>query len=351
MKIQTLKGILEGIEELREDGYQTALELAEMHGVLAPLNMISQSKHKKHSVHQQINEKLQLQSIHALQQCKALIEIINEFKVHKLFIKSIKGPILSYYLYEGKSDWRPSADLDFIYDGSQVKEAYQVIHRLGYQPLNGYPPRNQMEAVKGPSEWIFCHPKTGIEVEFNTSIMNSSYPQALNKIYCSSLGEKISFYGLEMIMPEPEVLWLYLASHASKHQGERLMWYYDLKKISLKFPNLNWERIKSLSIECNLLNCLNWSQNWLEDKKPNHLIWVNEQTDNTEYHYNAILFNLNIQDNLYLKIRFIILKIFKPALKDWTYFPPQTAPHKIYFYRIIRISKAFLKYLTSKVGF
>ena len=201
-----------------------------------------------------------------------LISVINLLENNKIKYLSLKGPDLSYEIYEDISK-RISKDLDIYIDSKDLDKLIEILNENNYQLIKkdaNLTPKQKIKFMKQAHHLSFINNnKTLIEVHFRLSYKNF-YVDFL------SLFDKQSYIDIlnkNIKIMSKEDNFLYLIFHGSKHCYKRIKWLIDILEIVEK-DKLDWEYIYKKANEFNIIPQLVQTKLILED------LFYNENNNN-----------------------------------------------------------------------
>ena len=173
------------------------------------------------------------EKIELMLQVKEFIQLTDLFRDANLEFIPLKGPLLSYRLYNDSSV-RYSNDLDFLIPLNCVKNVIHILEKAGYEPYYfSWPISLQKEKrlIKNNNQILFFHPEKEICIEihwrlFKLEITNS---KVLSEVVKSNL-DKIRFNERNFKILNNELELLYLIIHGGLHAWFRLKWLIDVKE-------------------------------------------------------------------------------------------------------------------------
>lgn len=172
-----------------------------------------------------------------LEQMKVLHEFLvvtDEFKVAGIPFISIKGPLLSYRLYNDAS-YRRYKDFDFLMKISDIEKGMDVLNKLGYQSTQFKWPedmRRKNLIIKHDKHIEIYHPGKKISIELHWKLFNVRIAKAetLNKVISANL-TMIEFTGRKFTVFNVEFELLYLIIHGGLSNWFRLKWLVDIHQL------------------------------------------------------------------------------------------------------------------------
>jgi Uncharacterised nucleotidyltransferase len=174
------------------------------------------------------------------------MELVREFlAISDVFVDSgieflsLKGPLLSYQLYNDPT-YRCFRDLDFLMDLSYIDKANRFLIERGYQPVDYTWPtdkRRKELLVRHTNQVGLYHPEKNCRIELHWKLLSYDFinPVTLKQIILSNQNS-IQFAGQRFVVFNPEFELLYLIIHGGLHFWHRLKWLVDVHEMLNKYP-------------------------------------------------------------------------------------------------------------------
>jgi hypothetical protein len=197
--------------------------------------------------HEQIDELLKekyskkdvSEKIGQLFQVAEFIKLSDEFRKAGISFIPLKGPILSYRLYNDTC-YRYFNDLDFLIPLDTVKKAIFQLEKNGYQPyFFSWPADSKKERrlIKFNNQILFVHPKKQLNIEIHWKLFKLEITNArvLSEVLKSNK-HQLRFNERNFQVFNNELELLYLIIHGGLHAWFRLKWLIDVKDFIEKIP-------------------------------------------------------------------------------------------------------------------
>ncbi len=196
---------------------------------------------------QQLSDKIQLQHTNRITAITGeTIGISKQFQEAKIKVISLKGPCLSYRLYNDPF-LRQTRDIDLLIMPKDVEDASDLLIQLGYILKQ----KRSERFKKLHQNYNFFHPTKKTALELHWRLLANDELFAIEDSFFDNAEEVVmanqSIYHLDR-----ETEFIYLCLHGSLHQWSELAWLSDIaayiKNIS---PNMDqiMERAKKYNIE------------------------------------------------------------------------------------------------------
>ncbi|MDN4861154.1 nucleotidyltransferase domain-containing protein [Priestia aryabhattai] len=171
---------------------------------------------------QRLQEKYKENTFQMLKLTKEMGDIAKNFQEDSIPLLFLKGPIIALELY-GDISLRTSRDLDVLIPKEKVREAENILIKLGYERSEPLTPLWKIRK----HHLTYIHPKKMSVVEVHWSL----HPQSINEPKFYELWKRrreknianspINYLG-------KEDLFLYLVAHGARHGWFRLRWLLDI---------------------------------------------------------------------------------------------------------------------------
>ena len=223
--------------------WERLLETAEVHRILGILT--SRLKEAGFSgVPPEAREKLQArmraQHLFTLSMTAELFRILDKFARAGIEALLVKGPLVSLLAY-GDPSVRSYVDLDLVVRHEAVLSAWRVISSSGFE---ADVPEQAILAGKIPGEYLFSRPGTPQMVELHTERTFRYYPRPMPIGDLFARQRRVFLEGREVPALSLEDEFVLNCIHGAKHFWERLMWPADIAAITMRHPEISWERVR-----------------------------------------------------------------------------------------------------------
>ena len=174
-----------------------------------------------------------------LQLTKELLLLLDLFKAQSIEAISFKGPLLAISAFGGLA-WREFGDLDLLLRPDDLPKARAILQARGYRPE--IPMDAAQEAAYLRSEHAFQYIRDEdhliVELHWRLEDRYLKFPFNARQIWDSVQTSRL--FGRAVPALNPEILFLYLCMHGSKHYWERLEWIACLPAFLRSQPEMNW---------------------------------------------------------------------------------------------------------------
>lgn len=175
-------------------------------------------------------------TIKMLQLIKELDNISTALTKNKIRMLTLKGPILSYYLY-GDLSSRTSNDLDILISFQDLKSTIEILQANGYE-MEYEPPRKLKDWQKRNHHLEFLHKEKNCKVEVHWRLhpgpsKEPSFEDLWNNRKTVSIGST-AFHTLG-----EEILCYYLVTHGARHGWFRIRWLVDIVRLLKREEDIN----------------------------------------------------------------------------------------------------------------
>lgn len=164
---------------------------------------------------------------------------------------TFKGPALALLAYKDLF-MREFGDVDLVVDRNDVKATQKLLITLGYKPLpERDPPLSESfiqseRFLKATTEHTFARTSPTGVIDVHWEVQPSHLlPVTSNQVLSSSV--HISLEGRSIRTLEPNLLFVVLAAHASKHAWDRFVWIVDIVQLLDNCPDLDFQKIYSIA--------------------------------------------------------------------------------------------------------
>jgi Uncharacterised nucleotidyltransferase len=184
---------------------------------------------------------------------KVLLDLLDIFTQHSIFVIPYKGPVLAASVYRDLA-LRPCNDLDILVHEQDILMAMDVLASCGYEIIR---PSHVSRVEKGlqstlvnqlveSSLWayqlVLWHPEREVLIELHWRIL----PKYIFSISPEQLWadlQPVTLGGTTVSSFSPENLLWFLCVHGTKHHWTRLGWLCDVSELIREYPQLNWEQV------------------------------------------------------------------------------------------------------------
>ncbi|KAB7671715.1 nucleotidyltransferase family protein [Bacillus sp. B1-b2] len=179
-----------------------------------------------------IREQLQIlymkNTIDMLNLTKELEQINEMLQKEHIRMLTLKGPILSYYLFENLSS-RTSKDLDILISFNDLEKTIMILQLLGYE--KGYEPPKKIKNWKKRVHHIeMINKDRNCKVEIHWAL----HPGPSKEPSFEELWEKrkaISVTDKTVYILDEGMLFYYLITHGARHGWFRIRWLLDITRM------------------------------------------------------------------------------------------------------------------------
>lgn len=182
------------------------------------------------------------------------LEIAKSFAENNISFIPLKGPLLSYRIYNDPS-YRYFNDLDFLIATDSIEAAIRIFNERGYEtPVYDLPAEACRRKIlyRHMNEILFYNPGKRIGIDLHWQLLTGGRninDQLLVRLIKSNQ-IKLSFQGQVFTVFAPEFELLYLIIHGGLHAWRRLKWLVDIRDMTEKME-LDQLLFKKLTGEMN----------------------------------------------------------------------------------------------------
>ena len=166
-------------------------------------------------------------------QVKEFLAVAKEFSALGIRFIPLKGPLLSYRIYNDAT-YRQYNDLDFLIEIFSVENAIEVLKKRGYVPTVYDLPTEDCKRkllYRHMNEILLYNPDTEIGIDLHWELFTGG--RFVNKQLLQQIIDKnqvrIVFQGQQFNAFSVELELLYLIIHGGLHTWRRLKWLVDIK--------------------------------------------------------------------------------------------------------------------------
>lgn len=176
-------------------------------------------------------------SIYAISQLQAIIQGLDSVGVKCM---PFKGPALALVAYPNLN-LREFGDLDILVRQSDVESARRLLETLGFRS----PFKNQN--LHKRHHVVYLREDNGFAVELHWALAGHAYPRYRHGSLLWDEREEKMILGASVAWPTPERLYVYLCTHAFRHDWERLQWLRDLPFLVRAQGNFDWNKVRVIA--------------------------------------------------------------------------------------------------------
>ena len=215
--------------------WNEVLRLADKNAVAAFVFDVCRRPELKDSVREAVCSGLALSA-----ELTALLEM---FEKQMLDVVSLKGPMLSVALYQGKA-LRTSSDLDLLVRPSDALGAKRALEAIGYR-LTSVPhwPADTAYLRNLNGQLSFTDPAERLNVDLHWRLLPKYFPASFEDAQIWSKLRLVPWGRAQARTPAPEHLLLFLCGHGTKHAWQRLGWVCDVARLIEVEPDLDWKEV------------------------------------------------------------------------------------------------------------
>jgi hypothetical protein len=213
--------------------------------------------HQRHRLsHQQIDDwlgeqesaKYMNEKMRLVGNLREFIRVTDLWRQHGIAFIPIKGPMLSYRIYDDPS-CRMSRDFDFLLRPEDIRKTIELLKSAGYRdegyiwPQNS---KNERFLMQKYDQYSMFHPEQGVAIEIHWKLFKHAIieKEPAERIVAENTQE-IAFTGRSFIVFAPEFELLFLIIHGGLHAWARLKWLVDIHELVTRFE-LNEEKFSEL---------------------------------------------------------------------------------------------------------
>lgn len=229
--------------------WEFVLNLASQHRLLPPL-YLSLKDAANESVPPPVQAILKSEydhnAIHNLLLAQELIRIQQLLRINNIPVIAYKGVTLAVRLY-GSLASRHVWDIDLLVKKKHIVLIKSLLIENGYRPAKQMTDEEEQKFLEKYCEYHFER----VDGKANLDLHWEVIPDGLSSIYNSNhiweCTQEIKIAGESTLTIRPEELLIYLCVHGDKHGWWRLKWLCDIALLISHHPNLDWNRVMSLS--------------------------------------------------------------------------------------------------------
>jgi hypothetical protein len=188
---------------------------------------------------EKLRSRMRAQHLFTLSMTAELFRILEEFARAGIEALLVKGPLVSLLAY-GDPAVRSYVDLDLVVRHEAILPAWRVISRAGFE---ADVPEQAVRAGKIPGEYLFTRPNAPQMVELHTEKTFRYYPRPMRIGDLFARQRQIFLDGREVPALSLEDEFVLNCVHGAKHFWERLMWPADIAAMTVRHPEISWERV------------------------------------------------------------------------------------------------------------
>lgn len=238
--------------------WTAVLNLAQHHGVIPLLytrlkEMVWEELPK--DTRQSLEVAHRMNAAHALSLTRDLMGLVTLFRTNNLFILPYKGPALAAQLY-GDVAMRQYGDLDVVINKADWAKVDRLLKSDGWEIDYQLNPIQESFFQKGYNvhSYFSSRRNTTLEVHWAFAEPLYSFPALLTDLRAPTGKVPIADGHVPGLSPE-ELLFI-LCFHGTKHKWERLCWLVDIAYLLHCYPQLDWQRVYTLTATFRLCRAL-----------------------------------------------------------------------------------------------
>ncbi|MBC5765308.1 nucleotidyltransferase domain-containing protein [Ramlibacter albus] len=178
--------------------------------------------------------------MHVRQLCRVLVA----FEAASIDAVLVKGPALSADVY-GSALARQSNDLDILVRRESVERTRSLLHSLGFTEMLPLEAHLRDALLETQHECLYRSAGTGICVDLHWDVDTTEIAIDVEELWADARPHR--FMGRRVMRLSPELEFVLLCAHGSKHGWDRLKWLVDIKVLSDR--PLAWEKVWQLAQE------------------------------------------------------------------------------------------------------
>jgi len=176
-----------------------------------------------------------------------LIRIQKSFHSAKIKALGFKGPLLAQFAYQDIT-LRQFNDLDILIEVDFFEDAVRILKQLGYKPSYDLNEKQLKHFLRTSHEYTMIHPNKHIVVELHWRLSSEDFLVSFDTVDLFKDMYSIDLNGYRFNSFQPEVLFVYLSVHGTKHYWERLEWLCDLAYM-INTYEIQWNRVIAIATQ------------------------------------------------------------------------------------------------------
>lgn len=172
-------------------------------------------------------------TLHSLRLKAELIRVLKAFEEHDIPVMPLKGPVLAE-LYYGNLSLRETGDLDVLVQPACFRAAGSLLIELGYHFPDG-----ASGILKNGHHVHVQNPSNGINLELHWKLADRRYARYRDGDWLWQDATPVPYGNIDVLVPRPENLLIFLAIHAFRHYWSLLRWINDFAVIQAG-TDLDW---------------------------------------------------------------------------------------------------------------
>jgi Uncharacterised nucleotidyltransferase len=172
-----------------------------------------------------------------------LMALLEMFEKQMIDVVSLKGPVLSVALYQGKV-LRTCSDLDLLVRPGDALRAKRALEAIGYR-LTSVPhwPADTAYLRNPNCQLSFTDPADQLNVDLHWRLLPHYFPPSFEDAQIWSKLRTVPWGRSQARTLAPEHLLLFLCGHGTKHRWQRLGWVCDIARLIQVEPYLDWKEV------------------------------------------------------------------------------------------------------------
>lgn len=166
-----------------------------------------------------------------LRKSAVLIKLSELFEKNDIPVITLKGPALSYRLYNDIT-LKASSDLDILIPEGYLNHAVAMLLENGYHNLSAsipLTPRQLKYARNNFHHFVFTENDRTTKIELHWRAAHLEHLTGLHSnAFWETPDSAVNLGNTPIRIPPPEIEMIYLAAHGAEHGFKRLHWLYDV---------------------------------------------------------------------------------------------------------------------------
>jgi len=178
----------------------------------------------------------------SLAQSGELARLSGLLEKHGIPVITVKGPLLSRYLYNNLSA-RSSGDIDLLARPEDVLRIRDVLVPRQYRVANTLHWNSDSAYLRSRENEISFASPSGVSIDVHWRLLPRYFASPFDDLDVWKSVRTAMLAGRQIRTLAPEHVLLLICSHSAKHAFERLGWICDIARFLTVTPDLDWPAI------------------------------------------------------------------------------------------------------------